>query len=166
MKKRYYLIEPLDIDGDKNSDGFLISQYRIDKYGNKIFLKNKYVTYEYMKSLNKNKTGGRAATAKKPKLNVKIMNDQEYINFLNYKKQYQQQYPQQYSQQYSRQYPHQYPHQYPQQHPQQHPPEIVVRNAHNFTDSMKQGFGLGLGFQAADAVGDIVGNGIGYLFGE
>jgi hypothetical protein len=31
---------------------------------------------------------------------------------------------------------------------------------------MKQGFGLGLGFQAADAVGDIVGNGIGYLFGE
>ena len=35
MKNRYYLIEPIDIDGDKNPDGFLVSQYRIDKNGNK-----------------------------------------------------------------------------------------------------------------------------------
>jgi hypothetical protein len=49
MKKRYYLIEPLDIDGDKNPDGFLVSQYRIDKNGNNIFLKNKYITYKKLK---------------------------------------------------------------------------------------------------------------------
>ncbi len=49
MKNRYYLIEPIDIDGDKNPDGFLVSQYRIDKNGNKIFLKNKYITYKLFK---------------------------------------------------------------------------------------------------------------------
>ena len=61
MKKRYYLIEPIDIDGDKNPDGFLISQYRIDKNGNKIFLKNKYITYKLFKEKikSKSKSGGR-----------------------------------------------------------------------------------------------------------
>ena len=50
MKKRYYLIEPIDIDGDKNPDGFLVSQYRINKNGNRIFLKNKYVTFKKLKT--------------------------------------------------------------------------------------------------------------------
>ena len=55
MKKLFYIIEPIDVDGDKNPDGFLASQYRIDKYGNKIFLKNKYITVAAFNTrLNKN----------------------------------------------------------------------------------------------------------------
>lgn len=58
----YYLIEELDIDGDKQTDGFLISQYKLDRYKNKIFTKNKYVTFKdfksYIAKFNENKTGG------------------------------------------------------------------------------------------------------------
>ena len=39
MIKKYYIIEELDIDGDSNPDGFLISQYKLDKQNNKIFTK-------------------------------------------------------------------------------------------------------------------------------
>jgi len=58
----YYLIEELDIDGDKQTDGFLISQYKLDRYKNKIFTKNKYVTFKdfksYIAKFNENKIGG------------------------------------------------------------------------------------------------------------
>jgi len=68
MKKRYYLIEPIDIDGDKNPDGFLVSQYRINKAGNRIFLKNKYITFDNLKKykdkIAKMQKGGRVG--KKP----------------------------------------------------------------------------------------------------
>ena len=49
--KFYYIIEEIDINGDKQSDGFLISQYKLDKQNNKIFTKNKYVTYEKFRSV-------------------------------------------------------------------------------------------------------------------
>jgi len=154
MKKRFYLIEPLDIDGDKNPDGFLISQYRIDKHGNKIFLKNKYVTYEYLKTLKKkNKIGGRMNGNFNGNGNVRIMSDQEYMDYLNYKNQ-----KRQYQQPYSRQYSQQYQQPYYQQ-----PPEIVIRNTENFTDSMKRGFGAGLGMEAAEFVGSGITN---LLFGD
>jgi len=55
----YYIIEPIDIDGDINSDGFLISQYKIDKNNNKIFTKNRYMTFElFKKKMNQIKKGG------------------------------------------------------------------------------------------------------------
>ena len=50
MVKKYYIVEPIDIDGDKNNDGFLVSQYKFDKYNNKIFLKNKYITFSKFNS--------------------------------------------------------------------------------------------------------------------
>ena len=57
--KLYYIIEEIDIDGDKNNDGMLISQYRLDKYGDKIFLKNKYVSFnDYYKHVKNLKKGG------------------------------------------------------------------------------------------------------------
>lgn len=44
-KKFYYLIEEIDIDGDKNYDGFIITKYKINhKTMDKIFMKTKYVT--------------------------------------------------------------------------------------------------------------------------
>jgi hypothetical protein len=55
----YYIIEPIDIDGDINPDGFLISQYKIDKNNNKIFTKNRYMTFElFKKKMNQMKKGG------------------------------------------------------------------------------------------------------------
>lgn len=63
-KKFYYLIESLDIDGDKNPDGFLITKYKINKKNNdKIFLVSKYVTFKnfknkYKKLLKTIKKGG------------------------------------------------------------------------------------------------------------
>jgi hypothetical protein len=54
-KKFYYLIEDIDIDGDTNPDGFLITKYKIDKKNkDKIFLKSKYVSFQnFKKKLNK-----------------------------------------------------------------------------------------------------------------
>lgn len=60
--KYHYIIEEIDIDGDKNNDGMLISMYKLDKYGDKIFLKNKYVSFKdfYRKhKLLSHKIGGR-----------------------------------------------------------------------------------------------------------
>jgi len=64
-KKFYYLFQHLDIDGDKNPDGFLITKYKIDNNNNRIFLKSKYVTNvlfnKFINNLKKKvekKTGG------------------------------------------------------------------------------------------------------------
>ena len=44
-KKFYYLIEDIDINGDNNTDGFIITKYKINsKTNDKIFLKTKYVS--------------------------------------------------------------------------------------------------------------------------
>lgn len=46
-KKFYYLIEDIDINGDNNADGFIITKYKINsKTNDKIFLRTKYVSIE------------------------------------------------------------------------------------------------------------------------
>ncbi len=65
-KNYYYLVQHLDIDGDKNPDGFLITKYKIDKNNNRIFLKSKYVNTlllnkvvdKFQKKLSKKIKGG------------------------------------------------------------------------------------------------------------
>jgi hypothetical protein len=98
MKNRYYLIEPIDIDGDKNPDGFLVSQYRIAKNGNKIFLKNKYVTYDKLKiyadKAAKLKKGGIRVPQQIPN-NMVVLTPEQYNQMLNAKNNYpQNNYPQ------------------------------------------------------------------------
>jgi hypothetical protein len=82
--KLFYIIEPIDIDGDKNPDGFLASQYKIDKYGNRIYLKNKYITFENLKQniiiAQQFKIGG---ANKKSKSNMIYMTTEEYNKFIN-----------------------------------------------------------------------------------
>lgn len=49
--KYFKLIEELDIDGDKNPDGFLINLCTLDKNNNIIYLKSKYMTFnKYIKN--------------------------------------------------------------------------------------------------------------------
>jgi len=142
MKKRFYLLEPLDIDGDKNPDGFLVSQYRIDKYGNKIFLKNKYVRYEILKTFNKNKGGAarrRSANTNAPKM---IALTQEQFNALMNSKQ-----------------------------PNINEQPRVIINGSNPTfmsslgNGLGTGFGLGVGASIGDAVGDAAVDGFQNMFG-
>lgn len=46
-KKFYYLIEDIDINGDNNADGFIITKYKINSRTNdKIFLQTKYFSIE------------------------------------------------------------------------------------------------------------------------
>lgn len=48
-KKFYYLIEDIDINGDNNADGFIITKYKItptEKKNDKIFLQTKYFSIE------------------------------------------------------------------------------------------------------------------------
>jgi hypothetical protein len=49
----FKLIEELDIDGDKNPDGFLINLCTLDRNNNIIYLKSKYITYANYKKLRK-----------------------------------------------------------------------------------------------------------------
>jgi hypothetical protein len=70
---------------------FLASQYRIDKYGNKIFTKNKYITFANFKSRINKKKGGITSNSFKPMMNnnnnkevVQISRD-EYIQYMNLK---------------------------------------------------------------------------------
>ena len=127
MKKRYYLIEPIDIDGDKNPDGFLVSQYRINKAGNRIFLKNKYITFDNLKKykdkIAKMQNGGaRTSSKRKSKYPQQLPPPQQYPQ------QYQQ-YPQQYQQD-----PQQYQ-QYPQQY-QQYPNNMSVLTPEQYNQNL------------------------------
>jgi len=143
----YYLIEELDIDGDKQSDGFLISQYKLDRYKNKIFTKNKYVTFKdfksYIQKFNTNKTtGGFFNNHQNNHQNNQIvtMTKQELNNLLN------------------NQYKH---HNY---NNNQYPPYITVQGNHGyqgyhghghgntFFDNVASGFGLGIGFGLGDGL--------------
>jgi len=169
MKKRFYIIEPLDINGDKNPDGFLVSQYRIDKNGNKIFLKNRYITFELLKKIRakKMRTGG---NYKKPNIqhpqNFQIYNnDKEFNQFMN-NKQYQQQH--QLYNSYSKSGYHHPQHPYHPQHPQhqyhhqQYPPQYVVHNKSGFTENVQSGLGLGIGFAIGDGLVDAAFDFIGF----
>ena len=133
-KNRYYIIEPLDIDGDKNADGFLISQYRLDKYGNKIFLKNKYITYELAKQKIKDKKGGNKIN-NQPEQQLVVMTNEQFNKLMN---------NQPYNQQPYNQQP------YNQQPYNQQPPPIAIRDDTSFGQNMSIGFSRGLGFAAAD----------------
>ena len=123
MKKLFYIIEPIDVDGDKNPDGFLASQYRIDKYGNKIFLKNKYITFAAFNArLNKN-GGAKKKAAPKPKRKLVknksdtvVMTKDEYNKFMNQNA-------------YGQQYPHSNNNQYPQL--PQYPPGVLINTGNN-----------------------------------
>lgn len=85
-KKFYYLIESLDINGDKNSDGFLITKYKINKKNNdKIFLVSKYVTFKNFKKkynkLLKTVKGGNIPYQQQFPPNY--YNKHEYNNYMN-----------------------------------------------------------------------------------
>jgi hypothetical protein len=135
MIKKYYIIEPLDIDGDSNPDGFLISQYKLDRNNNKIFLKNKYITYAKFNSLNKK--GGQLpkqqlSKQQIPNQNLIVLTPEQYNAFMNNKIQ-------------PNQYPQQYPNQYHNQYPQQ---PLIIRDNHSgsFGNSFMSGLGGGIGF--------------------
>lgn len=172
-KKVFYIIEPIDIDGDKIHDGFLASQYRIDKYGNKIFLKNKYISFaDFNSKINKN--GGAKKRVKIPKVklqknnnNLIVMTKDEYNNFMN-QNAYYQQYP---NNQYN-----QYP-QYP-----QNPPKVLINSGNNipynpnnqynqyngndnsFMGNMTSGLGLGVGLGFGMEAGESLFNGLSEMF--
>ena len=98
--KFFYLVEPIDIDGDKNSDGFLVSQYKLTKDNHKIFTKNKYVTFKDFKTyVNEFKKGGEFFNKKipeqqqqqlqavyyqyPPNQQIAMMNNNGYNNYMN-----------------------------------------------------------------------------------
>jgi hypothetical protein len=164
MIKKYYIIEPLDIDGDTNPDGVLISQYKLDKYNNKIFLKNKYITFEKINTYIK-KGGYSSYYSNKrhqqhhpyhleQKQNLIVLTPDEYNAYMNNKIK-----PQQLLNQYPPQYHHQYPPQYPPQYHHQQP--IILKNNHNgsFGNAFMSGVGGGAGFGISTAIIDA-------LFGE
>ena len=130
IKKVFYIIEPIDVDNDKIPDGFIASQYRIDKYGNKIFLKTKYITFKDFKS----KIGKKGGMINNNKLqnnndNVVVMTRDEYNKFIN-------------------------------QNPyNQNPPSVAINNGANnngntFMSNVGYGVGAGVGFAAGDALFD------------
>jgi len=159
-KRVFYILEQIDVDGDNIADGFLASQYRIDKYGNKIFLKNKYITFADFKSRVKSNGGAKSKSKAIPKLqpnsnDVIIMTKDEYNRFMN-QNAYNQQYPNQ-----------QYPNQpyYPNQ--QQYPPNVLVNNGNNnnsFMSNLGANFAYGAGAGVGLAAGDALFDGIASFF--
>lgn len=133
--KFYYLVEPIDIDGDKNSDGFLISQYKLTKNNHKIFTKNRYMTFKdfeiYIKdfkhkSLMKFKGGYYQYP---PNQQIAMMNNNGYNNYMN-----------------NYGYP---------------PPYMIVRDDNNgngfgsnFMRGLGNGIGAGMGFGLMDGLFD------------
>jgi len=170
-RKFYYIIEELDIDGDKQADGFLISQYRLDKQNNKIFTKNKYTTFkDFNNYVRKNKgklekKGGQKSVGQL--LPVQNNNDlvfltkEQYNNFMNMKQTNQfphQHYNDRYRQQhYPSNYPSNYPSYYPshyQQHSHQHPPPVMVQGSGGFMSNLTSGIGIGAGVSIGDSLMD------------
>jgi hypothetical protein len=162
MIKKYYIIEPLDIDGDSNPDGILISQYKLDKYNNKIFLKNKYITF--LKLNNFIKKGGDSDYHSNKRhhqhypyhpeknQNIIILKPEEYNAYMNNKIP-----PQQLLNN-----PHILQHQYPPQYHNQYQQQpIILRDNHSnsFGNSFMSGVGGGAGFGISTAIIDA-------LFGE
>lgn len=157
QRKFYYLIEQLDIDGDKQSDGFLISQYKIDKHNNKIFTKNKYVTFKDFKNyahkfITKSKKKGGLMKPNQQDFQVVYMNKEEfnnYMNNVNNMNKYPPHYPH---------HPPNYPHHYPPHYQEQYPPAITVQGtqqssfASNFTSGLGGGLGVGIGAAVGDSL--------------
>ncbi len=156
QRKYYYLIEQLDIDGDKQSDGFLISQYKIDKHNNKIFTKNKYVTFKAFKHyahkfITKSKKKGGLMKPNQQDFQVVYMNKEEFNNYMNNVNNMNK-YPPQH------QHQHQHQYQYQQPYPYQYPPAITVQGtqqssfASNFTSGLGGGLGVGIGAAVGDSL--------------
>lgn len=152
QRKYYYLIEQLDIDGDKQSDGFLISQYKIDKHNNKIFTKNKYVTFKDFKHyahkfITKSKKKGGLMKPNQQDFQVVYMNKEEFNNYMNNVNNMNKYPPQ-----------HQHQYQYQQPYPYQYPPAITVQGtqqssfASNFTSGLGGGLGVGIGVAVGDSL--------------
>jgi hypothetical protein len=173
-KNVYYLIEPIDIDGDNNHDGILISKYKLDKNFNKIFIKNKFITFkdfnQHMKKfkshINKKEKGGAAKSNEPEKeiVYVRTLNDKEYNNFMNNNYPPPHQYP-----------PHAYQQPYPQQpppygypYPYQQPPPVAIHPPQNdnggFLGNVGSGLGLGLGVGFGASAGEALFDGIGEMF--
>ena len=70
--KYFKLIEELDIDGDKNPDGFLINLCTLDKNNNIIYLKSKYLTFLQYNKLKLKKGGVNSTTTTNPNTNIII----------------------------------------------------------------------------------------------
>ena len=168
-KKLFYIIEPIDVDNDKIPDGFLASQYRIDKYGNKIFTKNKYITFTDLKSRINIKKGG---ISFKPTINnnenkeVVQITKEQFNQYMN-----QQLKPGQlppailinngdpnYHPNYHPNYPHNYP-------PNYHPNENNNgNNKGSFGDTIMNNVGYGVGAGVGLAAGDALFDGIASMF--
>ena len=148
MVKKYYIIEPLDIDGDTNPDGFLVSQYKLDRNNNKIFLKNKYITFSKLNNYIIKK-GGKSKSKSKANENDKliVLTPEQFNQFMNNKIQSNN--------------PQQYPQQYPQQFPQQYPPQVMVRdnNSGSLGNTVASGVAIGFSASAGHAIFDA-------MFGE
>jgi len=90
-KKFYYLIEDIDINGDTNPDGFLITKYKINKKTlDKIFIKSKYVSFEKfnnkindINNFSKSKIGGVNQVPPHYYNNVPYMNNNEFNKVMN-----------------------------------------------------------------------------------
>lgn len=134
MIKKYYIIEPLDIDGDKNPDGFLISQYKIDKNNNKIFIKNKYVRYSKLN--NYIKKGGSISPKLQTNQNLIVLTPEQFNAFMNNK-----------SNNNAVNY----------QNQNNHPPVIIRdNNTGSFGNSFMSGLGGGIGFGIGSEVVDSI----------
>jgi hypothetical protein len=145
--KFFYLVEPIDIDGDKNNDGFLVSQYKLTRDNHKIFTKNKYITFKdfetYVnefkhKSLLKFKGGSFHQYHQQPMMyhNKQMPNQPPYVimdhkgynNYMNYNGY------------------------------QGYPPQVIVKDHHgsnfgsNFMNGLGGGIGAGIGFGFADGL--------------
>jgi hypothetical protein len=144
--KFYYLIEPIDIDGDQNNDGFLISQYKMTKNNHKIFTKNKYMTFKAFnefikdfkhKSALKFKGGNNVIPPQNQQ--IIVMTPEQYNNFMNIKGNIQNN----------------------NQIQTQQTPTVIVRETEqksSFGNSIAQGFGFGAGFSFADNAVDALFN--------
>lgn len=132
----YYLIEELDIDGDKQADGFLVSQYKLDKYKNKIFTKNKYITFEdfknYAQQIKLKNSGGN------PPNQVITMTVDEYNKLMQSKKQQETQVVTMTKEEFSNLM----------NNKSTNPPHIAVQGQQgtSFVSNVGSGIGLGLGF--------------------
>ena len=160
----YYLIEDLDIDGDYNSDGFIITKYKINqKTNDKIFIKTKYVTFENFKKImqKNNKHGGNIFKNGLFPTKIHDMVPQGYQG--GYRRGYPQGYPQGYQQGYPQGYP---PHNIGYTNGtnfmnNQNPDRITIASDKPaFFDHVKAGFGTGLGWAAADNIVDSVFNAV------
>lgn len=142
-KKFYYLIEDIDIDGDKNSDGFLITKYKIDKKTlDKIFIKSKYVSFEkYKKIIKKNKGGDNShyyhnQHYNQPRNQFQNYNNIPYMNHNQFNKYMNN--PQSYN---------------------QHQPQVLIAHhqpnmAASFMDGLSGGLGAGIGLGIMDGIFD------------